>query len=114
MFMLARMVYYSGNKETFNMFIISIDYDGVSQRSYSSVKVSDGGPYKEFDCGAAEIDFAAAMYWAYSRGSEIMISSSCDHFVRDGFDYGWKINEYGHEVIFKLTHDEKVAMLGGL
>ncbi len=82
---------------------------GEFQSDYSAVVVRYGnGKSREmerFDSGDVEKDFLAAAQFAHSKSEVVLLSSSCDNFVYDGEDYGWRISEHG-EVIYKLTEDQ--------
>jgi len=69
--------------------IIGIDYDEGDPNSYRAVTVKIGEEEKRFDGGLPEHDWANALAHARKQTEHIYLSSNCDHFVNDGFRYGW-------------------------
>jgi hypothetical protein len=80
-----------------NIYILSINYDeGVGQLSYQSVVLTTncysrhGGKFvAEFSTGDLPRDWMEALAFALDQDGLVMISSTVDNFLVDGWDYRW-------------------------
>ena len=87
------------------MATIKIEYDGRYQHSYRATVVKHDETERRFDSGMPEHDFPAALRYAVNTGDAVLYKSSCDDFVRDGVNFGWKETPDG-EVLYRLTDEE--------
>ena len=78
------------------MTVVGINYEETSNPLiyngvYVSFSLGKERDEKVFNSGNVEVDFKAALIYAYNLGDIIMYSSSCDHFITDNWpDYDWK------------------------
>jgi hypothetical protein len=94
------------------MAIISIDYDEGNQSSYRAVVLKAGSVTKRFETGYPDLDFPAAIMTARKElMTPILLSSSCDQFVHDGTRFGWRVDEFYGEIIYRLSDEEISALL---
>lgn len=77
------------------MTIIGINYEEESSPLiYSGVYVAtrtfSGKSKVSFNSGNVEADYMSAVIYARNLGDDVMLSSSCDHFIRDYWpEYCW-------------------------
>jgi hypothetical protein len=86
--------------------VISIDYSPPDPKTYRAVVVSVNGQHKRFDGGMVEHDFPNAAKYAYDSAARTDIDPTCEQFIKDGWDFGWKQSQYG-EVVYRLSPEEK-------